>query len=100
MSTSLSDRLDAALAKLRTDGCIPRELGADATAIEQIIREGGDSALLMDCDRARDVAWYKGEVELRAMPEPGVCIYFERDGRPETLEIATTDAPGRQRNAA
>ncbi len=80
MSTRLSDVLDATLTRLREAGAEIRELRADGPALERIFVERGDEAILMDCDRGRDVAWYMGEVELQACEAPGLSLIYLQDG--------------------
>lgn len=80
MSTCLSDVLDATLTRLRDAGAEIRELLADGPAIARIFVERGEEALLMDCDRSRDVAWYQGEVELRASDNPGLSVIYVQEG--------------------
>lgn len=81
MSTCFSDRLDETLVKLKTEGFEIVRIVADASAIERIFRERGEGAILMDCDEARDVAWYLGEFELEASAEPGASVRYLDAGR-------------------
>jgi hypothetical protein len=81
MSTCLSDVLDATLTRLRDAGVEIRELVADGPALERIFVERGEEAILMDCDRSRDVAWYRGEVEVRASEAPGLSLTYVEDGQ-------------------
>ena len=88
MSTCVSDVLDATLARLREAGAELRELRADGPAIERIFVERGEDAILMDCDRERDVAWYRGEVELRASENPGLSLVYLQDGHLLSMSIS------------
>lgn len=80
MSTCISDVLDATLTRLRGEGAEIRELRADGPALERLFIERGDDAVMMDCDRNRDVAWYRGEVELRASQAPGLSLSYVQEG--------------------
>ena len=92
MSTCFSDRLDETLAELKARGVEIVRIIADAAAIEHIFRERGEMAILMDCDDTRDVAWYGGEYELEASPEPGASVRYVESGR--TLHaVIEGDAP-------
>lgn len=92
MSSSLADRLDEALARLKTEGFGIDRILADAASIERLFRERGEAAIFMDCDEARDVAWYLGEFELEARPDPGCCIRY-RDGGRTLYAVIEGDAP-------
>lgn len=92
MSSSFSDRLDEALVKLKTDGFEIDRILADAAAVERMFRERGEAAIFMDCDEKRDVAWYLGEFELEARPEPG-CLIRYRDGGRTLYTVIEGDAP-------
>ena len=87
MSTCLSDVLDATLTRLRDSGAELRELVADGSAMERIFVERGEAAILMDADRSRDVAWYQGEVELRASETPGLSLTYVQDGQVLSVTI-------------
>jgi hypothetical protein len=110
MSTCLSDVLDTTLARLRDEGAEIRELVADGPAIERIFLERGDEAVLMDCDRSRDVAWYRGEVELRASQSPGLSVTYVQDNHLLSVTIGEEEVsapvvlqelrPGAARHAA
>lgn len=110
MSTQLSDVLDATLARLRDAGVEIRELAADGAAIARIFVEQGEDAILMDCDRGRDIAWYRGEVELRASENPGLSLTYVQDGHLLSVTIGEEEvsapvmlenfAPGAGRHAA
>jgi hypothetical protein len=91
MSTCLSDVLDATLARLRDAGAEIRELAADGSALERIFVERGEEAVLMDCDRSRDVAWYRGEVELRASENPGLSVIYVQDGHLLSVTVGTEE---------
>jgi hypothetical protein len=91
MSTCLSDVLDATLTRLRDAGAEIRELAADAAALERIFVERGEDAVLMDCDRGRDVAWYRGEVELRASRNPGLSVIYAQDGYLLSVAVGTEE---------
>ncbi len=92
MSSSFADRLDEALVKLKTAGFEIDRILADAAAVERLFRERGDAAIFMDCDKERDVAWYLGEFELEARPDPGCCIRY-RDGGRTLYAVVEGDAP-------
>ena len=89
MSTCLPDLLDATLARLMEAGGELREILADAAAIEQIFVERGDAAILMDCDRGKDVAWYQGQIQLRATHAPGLSVTYVEDG--QLLAVTVSD---------
>jgi hypothetical protein len=91
MSTCFSDRLDETLVQLKTQGFEIVRILADASAIERIFRERGETAILMDCDDKRDVAWYLGEFELEASSEPGASVRYVDAGR--TLYAAIEGDP-------
>ena len=91
MSTRLSDVLDATLTRLRGSGAELRELVADGPSLERIFVERGDEAILMDCDRSRDVAWYKGEVELRASETSGLSLTYVQDGQLLSVTIGAEE---------
>ena len=92
MSSPFADRLDEALVKLKTEGFEIDRILADAEAIERLFRERGEAAIFMDCDEARDVAWYLGEFELEARPDPGCCIRY-RDGGRMLYAVIAGEAP-------
>lgn len=87
MSTRLSDVLDATLTRLRDAGVEIRELVADGPTLERIFVEQGEDAILMDCDRNRDVAWYKGEVEVRASEAAGLSLTYVENGHLLSVSI-------------
>jgi hypothetical protein len=91
MSTCLSDVLDVTLTRLREAGVEIRELAADAGALERIFVERGEEAVLMDCDRSRDVAWYRGEVQLRASESPGLSVIYVQDGHLLSVTVGTEE---------
>lgn len=91
MSTCLPDLLDATLARLMEAGVELREILADPAVIEQIFVERGDAAILMDCDRGKDVAWYQGQVELRASHEPGLSVTYVEGGELLAVTVSETE---------
>ena len=91
MSTCLSDVLDATLTRLRDAGAEIRELVADGPTIARIFVERGEEAVLMDCDRSRDVAWYQGDVELRASDNPGLSVTYVQDGHLLSVTIGAEE---------
>ena len=73
MTDGLQQRLDAKLGELRNAGRKVVLIAASPADIEQLFIEGGEGAILLDCDPARDTAWY-GDVELQVSEEPGTRL--------------------------
>jgi hypothetical protein len=91
MSMCLSDLLDATLARLMEAGGELCEILADPAAIEAIFIERGDAAILMDCDREKDVAWYLGQVELRVSHSPGLSVTYVEDGQLLAVTVSAAE---------
>jgi hypothetical protein len=72
----LTERLNLRLGELRAAGYEIRWITASLEALTTLLSEGGDQAIMMDPDPARDVAWY-GRHEIRPSPDPLVRIYVE-----------------------
>lgn len=77
MTIRLADILDARLAELRGEGYEVRRIFASPADIEQLFRELGDSAVLLDCDPSEDKAWY-GQYELTPAEAEGTMIMYCR----------------------
>lgn len=77
MTTRLADILDARLAELRSEAYEVRRIFASRADIEQLFRELGDAAILLDCDPAQDKAWY-GQYELTPADAEGTMIMYCR----------------------
>lgn len=73
MTDGLQQRLDAKLGELRNSGRKVVLIAASPADIERLFIEGGEGAILLDCDPTRDTAWY-GDVELQVSEEPGVRL--------------------------
>jgi len=82
MSSTLADRLDAALAELKTSAAESLRIVADPDSVLQIFIARGDASIYMDADPKRDLAWYLGEFELVAAARPGLHVTYVRDGVP------------------
>ena len=79
MTQGLQQRLDAKLCELRGEGQAVVLITASPADIEQLFIEGGEGAILLDCDPQRDAAWY-GDVELRVSEAPGVRLVVKGEG--------------------
>ena len=77
MTTRLADILDARLAELISEAYEIRRIFASHADIEQLFKELGDSAILLDCDPAQDRAWY-GQYELSPADSEGTMIMYCR----------------------
>ena len=77
MTTRLADILDARLAELTSEAYEIRRIFASHADIEQLFKELGDSAILLDCDPAQDRAWY-GQYELSPADSEGTMIMYCR----------------------
>lgn len=77
MTDRLADILDARLAELRGEGFEIRRIFSSPADIEQLFRELGDAAILLDCDLAQDKAWY-GQYELAPADAEGTMIMYCR----------------------
>jgi hypothetical protein len=77
MTTRLADILDARLAELQGEAYEVRRIFASRADIEQLFRELGDAAILLDCDPAQDRAWY-GQYELSPADGEGIMIMYCR----------------------
>lgn len=77
MTTRLADILDARIAELQGEAYAVRRIFASRADIEQLFRELGDAAILLDCDPAQDKAWY-GQYELSPADGEGTMIMYCR----------------------
>lgn len=77
MTTRLADILNARLAELTSEAYEIRRIFASPADIEQLFKELGDAAILLDCDPAQDRAWY-GQYELAPADSEGTMIMYCR----------------------
>lgn len=77
MTMRLADILNARLAELTSEAYEIRRIFASHADIEQLFKELGDSAILLDCDPAQDRAWY-GQYELAPADSEGTMIMYCR----------------------
>lgn len=77
MTTRLADILDARIAELQGEAYEVRRIFASRADIEQLFRELGEAAILLDCDPAQDKAWY-GQYELSPADGEGTMIMYCR----------------------
>jgi hypothetical protein len=77
MTMRLADILDARLAELQGEAYEVRRIFASRADIEQLFRELGDAAILLDCDPGQDKAWY-GQYELTPADGDGTMIMYCR----------------------
>jgi hypothetical protein len=92
MTDRLADILDARLAELRGEGFEIRRIFASPADIEQLFRELGDAAILLDCDLAQDKAWY-GQYELAPAEAEGTMIMYCRGEECWINGLVRPDAP-------
>jgi hypothetical protein len=86
MSDQLHERLNARIEELRAAGRTVARIEACPASIEQLFVEVGQGAILLDCDPARDAAWY-GDVELHACPTPGARLLVTGEDGSQIIEI-------------
>ncbi|HEY9234942.1 MULTISPECIES: hypothetical protein [Phenylobacterium] len=86
MTEGLQNRLNAKLAELRAAGRVILRISASADSIERLFVEGGDGAILLDCDPQRDTAWY-GDVELQVSDVPGAWVIVAGEGGPQQIAV-------------
>jgi hypothetical protein len=86
MTERLHDRLEAKIGELKAAGLSITCINASASDIEQLFIEGGESAILLDCDPNRDTAWY-GDVELHATQEAGTWILATGESGPQRVRV-------------
>ena len=92
MTTRLADILDARLAELIGEGYEVRRIFASPADIEQLFRERGDSAILLDCDPGQDRAWY-GQHELSPADSEGTMIMYCRGEECWIRDLARPEEP-------
>lgn len=90
MTTRLADILDARLAELQGEAYEIRRIFASRADIEQLFRELGDAAILLDCDPAQDKAWY-GQYELTPADSEGTMIMYCRGDECWIRELVRTE---------
>lgn len=79
MTSRFADILDARVTELVAEGYEIRRIFAAPADIEQLFRELGDAAVLLDCDPDQDRAWY-GQYELSpADGEATLLMYCRND---------------------
>lgn len=79
MARRLTDILDARLAQLLAEAFEVQRIFASRADIEQLFRERGDTAILLDCDPGQDKAWY-GPYELTPVDDGGTMVMYGRGG--------------------
>lgn len=99
MTNRLADILDARLAELRGEGFEVRRIFASSADIEQLFRELGESAILLDCDPGQDKAWY-GQYELAPADAEGTMIMYCRGEECWINDLVRPEAPGEALRAA
>jgi len=99
MTDRLADILDARLAELRGEGFEIRRIFASPADIEQLFRELGDAAILLDCDLAQDKAWY-GQYELAPAEAEGTMIMYCRGEECWIKGLVRPEAPAETLRAA
>ena len=72
----LTDRLTAKLSELRNAGFAVLWIDATVEDLTTLLIEGGEDAILLDPDPARDVAWYGG-CRIKHATQPGVRVFLE-----------------------
>ena len=72
----LTDQLNAKLAELAGKGYRLVWVTAGPEELEQLFREGGDDAIVMDDDPSVDIAWFQ-DLEIRPTLTPGLFVYLE-----------------------
>ena len=86
MTDGLQQRLNARLGELREAGRTIMQIAASPADIQQLFLEGGEAAILLDCDPERDTAWY-GDIELRVSEEPGVRLIVAGEDGPQQIPV-------------
>jgi len=76
VAPSLTSRLVERLSELRERGYTILWIALPADQITSLFVEGGDDAILLDEDPARDAAWFRGD-EIRPSIDDGAWIYVE-----------------------
>jgi hypothetical protein len=86
MTDGLQRRLDAKLGEFRSAGRKIMLITACAADIEQLFVEGGEGAILLDCDPGRDAAWY-GDIELQVSDQPGTRLIVAGEDGPQQVAV-------------
>ncbi|MBT9471321.1 MAG: hypothetical protein V4514_11795 [Pseudomonadota bacterium] len=92
MTSRFAEILDARVAELVGEGYEIRRIFAAPADIEQLFRELGDAAVLLDCDPAQDRAWY-GQYELSPADGEATLIMHCRDDECWFTELERPQEP-------
>lgn len=99
MTSRFTDILDARVEELASEGYEIRRIFAAPADIEQLFRELGDAAVLLDCDPDQDRAWY-GQYELSPAEGEATRIMYCRDDECWFTELERPQEPAEALRAA